>query len=257
MRTIAKIETSKNYDQFSFIVGNRPIDPTNFKYRKLKESMKHNGWIESFPATVCRKDRKLLIIDGQNRFTAAKELGIPVLYVETKRTINIAKLSECFRAWNSNDYAGSHAADGNNHYKLLIDFCTKHNITCVRGANLLCAKSKAMIDGSGGAHQSLKDGSFEFTEDGKVYAELVLRVCSHLPKNIRKNRTANAAVARLLLINEVNPEILIQKIDTNISCVVPKGTIQDYIHMFESVYNKRNPNPVPIYIKTLEYYRAK
>lgn len=257
MKTIAKVETSKNYHQFAFIVGNRPIDTTNYKYRKLKESIKEHGWIESFPATVCRKDGQFLIIDGQNRFTAAKELGTPVVYVETKRTINIARLSECFRSWNSNDYAGSHAADGNENFKSLIEFSNRHNISCVRGANLLHAKQKAMIDGSGNAHKSLKDGTFQFTEEGMIYAELVLRVCSHLPKNIRKNRTANAALARLLLIDEVNPDVLIQKIDTNIACVVPKGTIQDYIHMFESIYNKRNPNPVPIYMKTLEYERSK
>lgn len=257
MKTQTKIESSVKYAEFSFLTGNRPIDTTNPKYRKVRASLKKNGWIESFPATVIIKSGKKFLIDGQNRFTAAKELGLPVVFVTIKNNIKISELSECNRPWNSNDYAGSHASEGNINFQRLVAFCARHNISAARAGNLLNAKSKMMIDSSGGTAAMVKNGTFKFTSEGLHHAEEVLRVCSHLPQQLRKNRAANAAIARILLINDVNPDTLIQKLDSNTATITPKATVSDYIQMFELVYNKRNQSPVAIAMKVMEYTRAK
>jgi hypothetical protein len=257
MKTQTKIETSVKYGDFSFLVGNRPIDTSLSKYRKVRDSLRKNGWIESFPATVIIKHNKKFLVDGQNRFTAAKELGIPVVFVTIKQDVKISEISECTRPWSGNDYAGSHASEGNPHFKRLIAFCDKHNISACRAANLLSAKTKMMGDSSGFASAAVKDGSFKFTNDGLIYAEEVLRVCSHLPSKMRKNRAANAAIARILLIEEVNPDVLVQKLDANQSSVTLKATVEECIQMLESIYNKRNQHPVAIAMKVLEYSRGK
>lgn len=257
MQLQTKIESSVAYNQFSFLIGNRPIDTSNVKYKQVRDSLKEHGWIESFPATVAIKQGKKFLVDGQNRFTAAKELGIPVVYVVVKKPINIAKLSGTFRPWNSNDYAGSHASEGNKHYEKLIAFCARHNLSAARASNLLCAKTIAMKDSSGSGSALVKNGEFKFTADGFEHAEEVLRVCSHLPQKMRKNRAANAAIAQILLIDDVNPDTFISKLDTNSAMVTPKLTVSDYIQMFESIYNKRNQLPIAISLKVLEYTRGK
>ena len=50
MKALAKLESSTLYGQFAFLVGNRPIDTSKSKYKKVRDSMKEDGWIESFPA---------------------------------------------------------------------------------------------------------------------------------------------------------------------------------------------------------------
>lgn len=257
MKTQTKIETSVKYGDFSFLVGNRPIETSHPKYRKVRDSLKKHGWIESFPATVIVRSGKKFLIDGQNRFTAAKELGLPVVFVTIKNNIKISDLSECNRPWNSNDYAGSHASEGNMSFQKLIAFCARHNISAARAGNLLNAKFKMMNDSSGGTAAMIKNGTFKFTSEGLRHAEEVLRVCSHLPQQLRKNRAANAAIARILLIKEVNPDTLIQKLDSNAATITPKATVGEYIQMFELVYNKRNQSPVAIAMKVLEYTRSK
>jgi hypothetical protein len=254
---IGQIQTSPKHSDFYFKVGNRLIDTSFKKYKDLKESMKNNGWIISFPATIEIHNGRKYIVDGQNRYTASKELGIPVVYVVVPSGLKIAQIASSFRAWSGNDYSYSCAAEGNLSFQKLESFRLKHNISANRAVQLLTAKSKIMYDSGGSAADIIKNKNLEYTQDAEDYADSVLMVCNSLPKAIKKNRGANAAIARILLIDDISPSLMIKKIESNQHKATHRATVNEYVQMFENIYNTRNSNPVPIAIKVLESLKIK
>lgn len=252
-----KIETSTKYSDFLFYKTNRPIDTTIKKYRDLRESLSREGWIPSFPATCNRVKGRLYIVDGQNRFTAAQELGIPVVYVVIPNRINIAEINASFRPWNGNDYAASYAADGNPHFQKLIEFRDRHGISASRALSLLSARERIFHDHGATSGAQLKDGSFLHSQQNEAFAESIMRVCGAVPKRYRKIRGLVAAVSRVLGVEEVCPDVLVSKIQANEHMVCAKANVDEYIALFEMIYNKRNKSPVPIAMRVLENLRAK
>jgi len=101
-QVINKIYRAKtdDYDQFKIIRTNRDINKRHI--RKLKESF-DKQYIES-PILV---NEKYEIVDGQHRFTAACEKGLPIYYcmipgLEMKQAI-IMNITN--KNWEHNDYA--------------------------------------------------------------------------------------------------------------------------------------------------------
>lgn len=255
--TLPQIKRSSNYNEFYFKVGNRKIDTNLKKYRELRESMKKHGWIPSFPATVEIKDGKKFFIDGQNRYTVAKELGLEVIFVVIEVNFKISDIAAPFRPWSGNDFSSSHASEGNRHFQKLEAFRAKHNVSANRAMALLTAKRNVMFDSTGAPSNAIKSGDFEWTDDAADYAEAVLKICDLLPKALRRNRASNAAIGRILLVEKVCRRTLGDKITSNQSKIVPKSSVEEYVQLFEVVYNTRNRSPLPIALMVLEVMRSK
>lgn len=254
---IPTINTSRNYAEFMFYKDNRPVRIHSAKFKKLKQSMETHGWVPSWPATVHVENGKKYVIDGQNRITAAKELGIAVVYVTVGKKYDIAEIAEAFRPWNSSDFASCHANKGNKDFQMLLEFSNNHKISPTRAIQLLIAKNKQANDSTGHAAKIVRSGEFKFERDGEIYAQSVLEVCKRLPKALARNRGINAAVARVLTLDQVCAKTLMDKIDSNQGSIIPKGKVEDYVYLLESVYNKRNKIPVPISMLLLEKQRAR
>ena len=71
------MQETKDYGKFTFLTANRPIHRGHVN--KLKKSLTEYGFLDSQPITVTPDFR---IIDGQHRFIACKEMGLPVKFVE-------------------------------------------------------------------------------------------------------------------------------------------------------------------------------
>lgn len=107
--------TTSDYSKFSLLIDNRGTARTHVN--RLKDAINANPAIlEVQPILV---NEKMEIIDGQHRFMAASELGLPISYnvvkgigIETAREMNVLQ-----RSWNINDYAMSFAKAGNVNYK--------------------------------------------------------------------------------------------------------------------------------------------
>lgn len=115
-----RLYVTKDYDTFKTLTGNRPLDKLHVA--RLRRKIEKEGNLTSeFPVNV---NENLEIVDGQHRVAALQELGYPVYYtvsegagLSTVRQVNMAR-----RNWSWQDYANSFAADGNPHYKDLLDF---------------------------------------------------------------------------------------------------------------------------------------
>ena len=107
--------STTDYSQFKMLIDNRSMARTHVN--RLKEAIKASPDIlEVQPILV---NEKMEIIDGQHRFIAASELGLPISYnlvkgigIETARAMNVLQ-----RNWELNDYAMSFAKAGNVNYK--------------------------------------------------------------------------------------------------------------------------------------------
>lgn len=113
-----------NYNMFNIVKENRNIKKTHVE--ELKKSMiESDGWIGA-PAIV---DYQYNIRDGQHRYQACKETGIPFEF-----TFEKVGLTECIRlnstskGWVVNDYIKAYADNGNNNYIMFKDFMNKHDI---------------------------------------------------------------------------------------------------------------------------------
>jgi len=121
-----------DYKQFVMLIENR--QPARTHVNKLKDAIQKNPEImEVQPILV---NEKMEIIDGQHRFIAASELGLPIHYsvvdgigIETARDMNVMQ-----RRWGADDYAYSYAKAGNVNYKAFNEYRREHpglNLTSV------------------------------------------------------------------------------------------------------------------------------
>lgn len=98
---------STDYNKFKLIKGNRTLHKT--KYLQLLKSMEQE--VLSIPIIV---NEKMEIIDGQHRYHACRELGLPVLYcvcegysIEQVKRANLVSSN-----WTKEDYLNLHVTDG-------------------------------------------------------------------------------------------------------------------------------------------------
>ena len=106
-----EVQTTFNYARFKFIKGNRLVDKGHVK--RIKQSMSKQLLIE--PIKVNENDE---IIDGQHRFTAAKELGLPIhYYVDATCGIDAVQAHNTIsKKWENKDFLNLYCVKGYSHY---------------------------------------------------------------------------------------------------------------------------------------------
>jgi hypothetical protein len=83
VQELTKVYVTKDYHLFGFIKGNREIDQTNLN--NIKESLSKKQVLESAIIigvdNISNDGKPYKIIEGQHRFTACSELGLPVSFI--------------------------------------------------------------------------------------------------------------------------------------------------------------------------------
>jgi hypothetical protein len=118
-----EVKVSYDYDAFKFMDANRKINSRN--YAKLVASMKEEQLI--IPIIV---NEKLDIIDGQHRYTAEKELGLPVYYI-IQRGYGIEQVKRANMVssnWTKEDFLESHVQDGTGEYAAFKDLVDLYDV---------------------------------------------------------------------------------------------------------------------------------
>lgn len=118
-----EIKESIDYDWFKLHPCRRPI--SEYHLTALIEYMRSKSLLDCYPI-IC--DRSGLIIDGQSRFLAAKELGLPVFYIESSSVSlpMIVRASCSSRAWTPTDYLKHYCVVGNQSYLDLAKYLKKY-----------------------------------------------------------------------------------------------------------------------------------
>ena len=118
-------------------------------------------------------NERLEVIDGQNRLSALKDLGLPVHYyvvrgatIETARSLNLGRSN-----WKPLDYCKSYAESGVRSYQLLLDLMQdSEHIGIKLPLQEAYGVLKRRVIYVGNQLQDLQKGKFSVTEDDYLKA---------------------------------------------------------------------------------------
>lgn len=234
-QNIPQCRVTSNYSIFSFLDGNRSIK--DGRVAKIKRSIEMVGYIPS-PIVV---NEKFQIIDGQGRFAALKELGLPVCYivipglsVEHCVAMNINQTN-----WTLTDYIESYAAQGNENYLRFLSLYEKHPSINVIPAATIATGNVAQVD-----QTAVRSGRFTVTAERLKTADKIL---TWVEKNLVdlkgkvKGRFDYLVLASAFCLEhtDANQDRLATAIRENVYDIMPLASVAFAVKEIERVYNKR------------------
>lgn len=230
---------TRDYAIFKLRHDNRTLELAHIE--KLVQSIQARNLLEFRPIIV---NSKMEILDGQHRLEAAKKLGVEIYYqiqddvkAEDIITLNISK------AWNMGDYLNYYVKNDYEEYKKLKEFMTKHNLKLI-----VCMA--VAIGSTKDAFNDFKTGKFVFQQD---VLDTELEICWDTINCIRKynGRCQYAYASRFwkaLLKIVKHPDFNEEKWRFNMVRLVddfaPKARCEDYVRLFQSIYNNRNHSKI-------------
>lgn len=160
------INCSSDYSRFSLHPSRRPLNQK--KLVKLTQAMGDKNLLHLYPI-IC--DPSGVIIDGQRRFLAAVELGLPIHYIESSSAslFMIIRASTRAKAWILPDYLKHFCVMGLPDYLSLSDMLARHK----RNDTYLLT---VMLSGNQGDYAELSDtfksGKFRITHANETLKTL-------------------------------------------------------------------------------------
>lgn len=229
-----EVYVSKDYDAFTRLEGNRPI--TSGRKNKVKASIMKFGWIRN--PLVCNE--KLEIVDGQARFEACKELGLPIEYIidegigiEECVSMNIYQAN-----WTQKDYISCYSNRGNENYteleKLLEKYKDIGSIATVFSATLVPRRSSEDI---------IKSGRLIFPHKNAIKADEALAYVRPLMpciKQLSGRRTEFISMVIFVYLKspDVDKRRLADVIKKKYKSFAPIASYENALREMEKAYNR-------------------
>jgi len=226
------IHTTKDYDKFKLVYGNRDLNNANIK--RIRESVETDGPL----VFIMIVNDKLEIIDGQHRFWVWKELGLPIDYI-IKKSYGLAQVhtfNQNTKNWGAAEFMESYVSMKYKDYELYKFFkkkyCFGHNETM------------ALLGGtSPGTHNfdNFRKGFFKvksFTSAAKI-AEQIYDFKPYYDGF--KRRSFVYTVIRLSRSNGAyNHKQMLNKLSYQSAKLTDQSSVKDYLKKLEEVYNFRS-----------------
>lgn len=237
------IESTRNYQQFNVLTYNRPILTANLE--NIKKSVELNNLLPINPIIV---DKDMNVIDGQHRLEAARQLGIDIYYIVSDNIApeDMISLNAAMRQWLLSDYANFYAGMGNPHYKSLITFCEKYEISFSLGI-LLLGNSAYTQHEMKSMREEFKKGEFEAHNIEQVDA--LYKDILRLQPFVSHGLTRSTFFVRILLRigSEYGVNELINRI-INRGFIIPREyNMVGYMRHLEDAWNHGRQNKVRLY----------
>lgn len=243
----SKVLESNNYGMFELWEFNRDVTKT----KKLTQSMKTHGWINSKPMSVVQMPNgKLRIKDGHHRFDIAQRLGMPVKYVIDTDNSTPNELYETYNPWSLLDSLTSYCRAGKEEYLKVRDYCEETRISLALAASMLIGESA----GSGNYRESFRQGTFKVNPRSN-HAEIVKAMILCMKKNGVKfynNNLLVQALSKCVWLDDFSSDHLNSKIKNFAFMVEKKANLEQYLEMLEEVYNRQSRIKIPLKYLALE-----
>lgn len=122
-KVVTQVYQTMDYDKFKFIGGNRRLVGRNFA--KLVASMSEEQLM--IPILV---NSKMEIVDGQHRYSSAKQLGLPIYYivVEGYDIEQVKRANMVGSNWIKADFLEMHLQSGNPVYREFMDIIEAYGV---------------------------------------------------------------------------------------------------------------------------------
>lgn len=226
MKKIADVLVTRDYNLFTFLRGNRAIDAPNLE--KIKESMKEEQLL--IPIIV---NQNMQIIDGQHRFTAAKELGLPIYYI-VNEAYGLEQVLRCntggSKKWTNEDFLFQHCEMNNDNYIQFRDLCQRYNVSVSDMIKIFC---KTYGENTSIFKQNFRSGAFVMDDKQKICDFLNGLDDFNIGDFYRYNKKSNfiAAFMKLYFRKDYDHEIMKTKLETNGYQLKKCATTNDYLAM--------------------------
>ncbi len=244
-KEIKKIFMTYEYEKFKTLQGNRIVSKSNLM--RITQSMKEKHLIS--PIAV---NEKFEIIDGQHRFAASKEIGLPVYYfiLDGANLPDVQRLNAVSKNWNFVDYLSSYCELGYPEYMKVKRFREDFPDFGIKACLALLSLSlgthiqkKVGTNRDGSKHlsnHSFSDGNFKCANLQRSY-ELASQLTQLKPITDLYNKSnfvgAYVQVSRKNQFDYRNFKYKAQKYPSKFyDCT----STQNFVAMFEEVYNYKN-----------------
>lgn len=226
----SQVQVTKDYNQFRFIESNR--EPNRGHIEVLKSAFEENGNLTANQPILVNENME--IIDGQHRFTACVELGMPIYYIQTPGlTVRDARqMNILHKGWGVDDYARSYAIAGDNNYRKYLelkeDYGFGHSILLAYISN---ATEKSKI------FKNFREGEFTFTDQDGARERLdrLTEVSQFVPFAGDKNFAR--AFLKVMTIESYDHKRMLRKLELHQNLLHRFVNVEDYQRMLEDIYN--------------------
>jgi hypothetical protein len=223
---------TKNYSKFLFSKENRDIKTKTIA--AIKESMNKFGFIPGRPVLVTKD---WLIVDGQHRFLAAKDLGIEIEFevLEGDYIDKMILLNSTQSNWTLEDYVNSYASQNIDCYKKLLAFQEKHDLNLSSAITILF--------GVGVSPDSIRKGNIiKLNPNAEKIADFI-KDCNVVSYN-KDNKFVRAVVS---VYNKLSKQQL-SKLKSRLIIVPKLSNSTDFIIAFENIINKGKRVDYKVYL---------
>lgn len=230
------------YSQFDFTPENRPISIAHLE--RLKQSIYENGFIESCPILVVKRNDRLVILDGQHRFRACQELKLAVPYMispdDGGASTTLRVINAYSRTWKDPDYMHHFLKLGSRDYIELKDFMENHELSISVSLGLL----RGLFTSIGAdAKHLFRTGSLMFSQETVAKANKQMEPVNEIrnlhPKLgvLRKHPAFIRALFILTRSRHYEHDRFIRNLSANLGICVWCTSVANYLTLLEGIYN--------------------
>lgn len=241
----AKIYRTNNHSMFKIDSRNRPVDERHVA--KIMKKIQKENLLDSRPITVTND---LVVVDGQHRLEAARNLNLPIYYqianlrIEDAPTINSAQQN-----WDSEDYLKSYSEMGDENYTRLLELSRETNVS-PNGLMKLIACTKC----GGQFYKKFKDGLFTIEPETIYEVKKILLLIQSIIQNL-KQHPAYSEHAKILsrtrgmdslfsflknVLPEKHHQLFARKVYDYAARIYRCSSIKEYHDMYMAIYKYHN-----------------
>jgi hypothetical protein len=225
-----QVHTTTDYFLFKPILGNRTKNLLHLK--RLKESIADN-----YLFTVIIVNERYEIIDGQHRFDAIKELGLPLHYIICKgygiREVQLLNANS--KNWNAEDYIDGYCDMGFQNYILFREYKNKYQFGYNECMVLLTGQkdTKSFYEGK------LK---INYLQEAERRGDLILNI-EPFYKGFRR-RAFVLCINTLLNNDNFSFTEFIAKLRLQPTSLIDCPTVNQYMSLIEEIYNYKRRDKI-------------
>jgi hypothetical protein len=239
------IQTTTNYSQFKVLRGNRHINQLHLK--RLKQSINSNYLI-----TIILVNQRMEIIDGQHRFSACQQLGLPIHFIVVYgygiREVQI--LNANMSNWSKLDYLDGYVNMGLEPYiqfkKFMQDFNELNFGNLLRIASGVLSNKSKREEGRKVIQKFFENGDLVIHDLSKSYvvAQMIMDYKPYFDKY-----NDNSFCLSLMNIFEhpnYDHKKMLHKLSIQPSVLIQCKTQEQYKIKLEEIFNYKTSNKVSL-----------
>lgn len=240
------IQETENYARFELLPFNRNVR----KVASLRDSMQKYGFLDAYPlfCLPTKGSKQILRIrDGHHRFHVARELGLPIKYVQVDSEVSVAELAAATQPWNLMDFVISGARDGDEDLIQLEDMQREIGLPVSITASFMAGYA---VD-SASVSRAIRGGYYRVTPEGVKHLLRVADLAAHCATSgagFTRRIGFLRAISRILFVEELDVQELKDKITAYPQLLTEHRNVDEYTRMLEELYNfQRRANRLPLF----------